>query len=138
MLKGIDTSAIAYITALSPTAISAAGSSNAIDLSKYTHATLVVSTGSTAAATINVDVVRSSASNGTFHNFGASVPATILGQRYVRSFTLGSSDVWYKAFYTATGAGSPVMDVLFVAAGVREAVIDQPSGTTSYSVINSA
>ncbi len=138
MLKGIDTSAIAYITALSPTAISAAGSGNAIDLSKYTQATLVVSSGSTGAGTLNFDVLRSSASDGTFHNFGASISAVLLGQRYVRSFTVGSSDVWYKVFYTALGAASPVMDAMFAAAGVREAPIDQPSGTTSHSVINSA
>lgn len=138
MLKGIDTSAIAYITALSPTAISAAGSSNAFDLSKYTHATLVVTTGSTAAATINVDMVRSSASNGTFHNFGASVSAAVLGGLHVRSFALSSSDTFYKAYYTATGAGSPSMGVVLIAGGAREAVIDQPSGTTSYSVVNSA
>ena len=66
MLKGLGTSEIKYITALSPTAISAAGSSNAIDLSKFTHGTLIVSAGSTAAATINLDLLRSGTSNGTF------------------------------------------------------------------------
>ena len=61
MLKGLDSSAIKYITALSSTAISAAGSTNAIDLSKFTQATLIVSTGSTGAAAITVNAVRSSA-----------------------------------------------------------------------------
>lgn len=138
MLKGIDTSAIAYITQLAPVAINAAACGTAVDLSKYTHATLVVSTGSTGAAALNVNVLRSSASNGTFHNFGASLAATIASQRYVRSFTLGSSDVWYKAYYDHTGGGSPAMDIMFVASGGREAPIDQPTGTTSYSVINEA
>ena len=138
MLKGIDTSAIAYITALSPTAISAAGSTNPVDLSKYTHATVVVSAGSTGAGVLTFDVLRSSASNGTFHNFGASIPAPILGLRSVRSFTLGSSDVWYQVYNTALGGGSPVIDIMFVAQGVRSAEITQPSGTSSFSVINSA
>lgn len=138
MLKGIDTSAIAYITALSPTAISAAGSTNPVDLSNYTHATLVVSAGSTGAGVVTADVVRSSASDGTFHNFGASVPGPILGLRHIRSFTLGSSDVWYRVYYTATGAGSPTMDMMLVAAGVRGAPINQPTGASSFSVINSA
>jgi hypothetical protein len=138
MLKGIDTSALAFITQLYPEATSAATCATAVDLSKYTHATLVVSVASTAAAFIDVDVLRSSASGGTFHNFGASISARIKNQRYVRSFILGSSDVWYKAYYTQLGAGSPAVDISFVAAGVREAPIDQPSGTTSYSVINSA
>lgn len=138
MLKGLDTSTVKYYTALSPTAISAAGSTNAIDLSKSTFATLIVTTGSTAAATINVDVLRSSASNGTFHNFGASIPATILGTTYVRSFVTSSSDVWYKTYYTAAGAGSPSMGFVIAAQGQREAPVDQDSSTTSFSVINSA
>ena len=138
MLKGLDSSAIKYITALSPTAISAAGSTNAIDLSKFTQATLIVSTGSTGAAAITVNAVRSSASNGTFHGFGASVNAAVLGGLHTRSFTVGSSDVWYKAFYTATGAGSPAMVAFFAADGARDVPVDQDSATTSYSVINSA
>lgn len=138
MLKGLDTSSIQYIQALSPTAISAAGSTNAVDLSKFTHGTLLVSTGSTAAATITADVLRSSASNGTFHNFGASVSAAVLGSLHGRSFTLGSSDVWYKLYYTATGSGSPVMSFVLKAAGARDVPVDQDSNTTSYSVINSA
>ena len=138
MLKGLDTSAIKYVTALSSTAISAAGSSDAFDFSKFTHGTIVVSTGSDGAAAITVDVLRSSASNGTFHNFGASLVANTLGQLYVRSFTLGSSDVWYKTYRTALGGGSPAMVELFVLQGARDAPIDNESTTTSYSVINSA
>lgn len=137
MLKGIDTSAIKYIQALSPTAISAAGSTNAVDLSNFTHATLLFTTGSTAAATITVNAVRASASNGTFHNFGASVQGAVLGKTHVRSWTVGGSEGWYKLHYTAAGAGSPVCAAYIVAAGTREAPVDQDSNTTSYGVVNS-
>jgi hypothetical protein len=141
MLKGIDTSAIKYITALSPTAISAAGCTNPVDLSGATFATVIMDTGSTAAAAITADVLRSSASNGTFHNFGASLPAPLLGMKHVRSFVTGSSDVWYRVFYQATGAASPSMAISFAVAGQREVPIDQNSSapsTSSFSVINSA
>lgn len=137
MLKGIDTSAIKYIQALSATALTAAGSTNAIDLSNFTHATLVFQSGSTGAATITADMVRASASNGTFHNFGASVSAGVAGKTHVRSWVVGGSEGWYKVYYTQTGSGSPTGNALIVAAGTREAVIDQDTNTTSYSVINS-
>jgi len=138
MLKGLDTSAIKYVSAQQGTATSSAGSSGASDFSAFTFATLIVSTGSTAAATVTVDVLRSSASNGTFHNFGASVSTNVLGALKVRSFVLGSSDVWYKTYHTVTGAGSPGMVEIIALAGTREAPVDQETDTTSYSVINSA
>jgi hypothetical protein len=90
---------------------------------------------------VTFDVLRSSASNGTFHNFGASIPAPLLGMKHVRSFVLGSSDVWYQTFYQAAGAGSPAIVVTYALAGTREAPIDQNStapSTSSFSVINSA
>ena len=138
MLKGLDTSAIKYVTAQPSTAISSAGSTGASDFSAFTHGTLIVSTGSTGAATVTVDVLRSSASNGTFHNFGASISAAVLGSLHVRSFTLGSSDVWYKTYHTATGGGSPAMVEIIALAGAREAPVDQETDTTTYSVVNSA
>lgn len=138
MLKGQDTSAIKYITALSPTAISAAGSTNPVDLSKHTFATLIVSTGSTAAATITAEVQRSGTSNGTFQPTGASISTAVLGELHVRSFVVAASPVWYRVYYTATGAGSPVMDMVLAAQGTRAAPVDQDSNTTSYSVIANA
>ena len=136
MQKGQDTSAIKYISALSPTAISAAASSDPYDLGNYTFATLLVTTGSTGAATITADVQRSATSNGTFQPFGASINAGVLGGFHARSFVVASSAHFYKVYYTAVGGGSPVMGVVLAAAGVREAPIDQDSGTTSYSVIS--
>lgn len=138
MLKGLDTSAIQYISALSPTAISAAGSTLASNLGNHTFATLLVSTGSTGAAVITAEVQRSATSNGTFQPTGASVNAAILGGLHARSLVLASSAVWYKIYYTATGAGSPVMSVVLAAQGTREAPVDQDPRTTSYSVIANA
>lgn len=138
MLKGLDSSAIKYITALSPTAATGAGSTNAVDLSKFTFATLVVSTGSTGAANVEAHAVRSATSNGTFNGFGASINAAIAGQLYARSFVVGGSGGWYKVYYTHLGAGSPVMAMFLAAAGARDVPADQDSNTTSYSVINSA
>lgn len=136
MLKGLGTSEIKYYTALSSTAISAAGSSNAVDLSKFTHGTLIVSTGSTGAATITVDVMRSGTSNGTFQSFGASVSASVLGHLEVRAFTIGTSAVWHKTYRTATGGGSPAMVEVIAAAGARSTPINNEDSTRSYSVIN--
>lgn len=138
MLKGLDGSTIKYYTALSPTAISAAGSTNPIDLSKATFATMIVDTGSTAAGTINVSVLRSGTSNGTFNTNGASVAASVLGNKYVRSFTLNSSAVWHRCYYTATGAGSPSMNITIAAQGQREAPVDQATDVTVYSTATSA
>ena len=138
MLKGIDTSAVKYYNVLSASEILEGGSGTAIDLSKFTHATLVFSCGSTAAVVMTGDMLRSSASNGTFHNFGASISAAITNSLHVRSFTLGSSDVWYKLYHTQTGNGSPACAAVIVAQGARVAPVDQATLVTSYSVINEA
>ena len=138
MLKGIDTSAIKYFNFLSASEILEGGSGTAYDLSKFTHGTLLFSCGSTAAGVLTGDVLRSSASNGTFHNFGASVSAAIANSLHVRSFTLGSSDVWYKLYHTQTGNGSPAVAAVLVAQGARVAPVNQATLVTSYSVINEA
>lgn len=138
MQKGQDTSAIKYIHALSPTAISAAASTPPVDLGNYTFGTLLFSTGSTAAATLTAAVQRSATSNGTFQPIGASINAPNAGILHARSFVVSSSAFWYKVYYTATGAASPVISIILAGQGVREAPIDQDSLTTSYSVIANA
>ena len=87
---------------------------------------------------ITAAVQRSATSNGTFQPIGASVNAAVLGGLHARSFVVAASPVWYKVHYTATGAGSPSMGIILAGQGVREAPIDQDSGTTSYSVIANA
>lgn len=138
MLKGLDSSAIKYVTAAPASDITAGGSSGASDFSAFTFGTLIVSVGSTAAAVVTVDVLRSSTSGGTFHNFGASITTAIANTLHVRSFALGSSDVFYKTFTTLLGAGSPGVAQIVALSGTREAPVDQETDTTSYSVINSA
>ena len=135
MLKGLDGSAVKYITALSPTAISAAASTAAHDLSNFTFGTVVVSTGSTGAAALVMNVQRSSASNGTFQPFGASVTAGVLGKTQVRSFTVNTSAVWHRVHYTAVGGGSPAISIVLIGSGGREAPIDQDSNTVTYGTI---
>lgn len=137
MLKGIDTSAIKYISALSSIALTDGGSTDAVDLSNFTFATLIVNTGSTALGATTVDMVRSATSNGTFNGFGASVNVVTSGQLHVRPFVLSSSAFWYSAYYTQLNAASPPISITLAVSGTREAPIDQESSTTSYSVINS-
>lgn len=134
-MRPMNTSAVQYIPALSPTQITVGGSTNPLDLSKFTKATLIVSTGSTAAGTIAVNVQRSATSNGTFQPIGASVSAAVLGSTHVRSFVCESSAVWYRLHYTQTGNGSPVMSMIVAAQGARAVPVDQYSGVTSYSTI---
>jgi len=139
MLKGLDTSAIQYIQVLTPVAVSAAGTTTAVDLSKFTHATLILMGGSTGAAAITASVLRAGASNGSFlvAKDAASVNFTVANKTHVRSFGLNSSAVWHKVSYAAV-AGSPIVGILFAVGGTRVAPIDQDSNTTSYSVVGSA
>lgn len=134
MLKGQDTSAIKYVQCIVPAAVTAAASSQAVDLSNYTFGTMLVSGGSVAGA-ITVEVQRSATSNGTFQGTGASVNVNAASTTHVRSFTINSSAVWHRLYYTHT-SGSPVAAMYLIGQGVREAPINQDSSTTSYSVIS--
>jgi hypothetical protein len=135
MLKGLDSSAVLYATALSPALTSSGGSSNPINLSKFTNGTLILTAGSTAAATIAAYVLRSGTSDGTFQDFGASVSAAVLGKTHVRTFPINTSAVWHRVFYTHTGAGSPAVNILLAANGTRSVPINQDSNTTSYGTV---
>lgn len=138
MLKGLDTSAIKYVQGIVPAAISAAASTQAVDLSNFTFGTVLGTAGSTGAAAVAVNVLRSATSNGTFQPIGCSITLSIASKTQVRSFTANSSAVWYRLHYTAAGAGSPILALYLIGQGVREAPIDQDSNTTSYSVIANA
>ena len=138
MLKGLDTSAVKYINALVPAAISAAGTTTAVDLSDFTYGTVLGTAGSTGAAAITVNVQRSGTSNGTFASIGCSMVLNVKDKTKVRSFTANSSAVWYKLAYTALGGGSPIVALYLIGQGARKAPITQDSNTTSYSVISNA
>lgn len=135
MLKGLDTSAIKFVQALSPTAVTSLACSNPIDFSNFTAGTVILNAGSTAAVTVSLYVLRSATSNGTFQGTGASMAAAVLGKTHVRSFGANSSAVWYQIYRTHVGAGSPVCSITVLCQGAREMPIDQDSNTTSYSVI---
>lgn len=138
MLKGLDTSAVKYISQLVPAAVTAAASTTAVDLSDFTFATLLGTAGSTADGAIAVNVQRSATSNGTFQPIGCSINLNVANKTKVRSFTMNSSCVWYKLHYTQTGNGSPITALYLIGQGSRKAPINQHDDTTSYSVISNA
>lgn len=139
MQKGQDTSAIKYIQSLPQTATSTASNSETVeDFGNYTFGTVLVSTGSTAAAVITINVQRSATSDGSFSSFGASAVASVLGQLYVRSFVISSSAHFYRTQWTHLGAGSPSIGIILAAQGVRSAPIVQQANTTTYGVVANA
>jgi hypothetical protein len=129
--RGLDGSAIKYISALSPVNLSVGGSSGAFDLSDYQHGTVVFNCVS---ADGTVKVMRSSTSNGTFGEFGCSVPGDASGVS-VRSFSLNTSNVWHKVNYSNENAGSMLSSVTIVAQGARNVPINQDTNTTVYSFV---
>jgi hypothetical protein len=136
MLKGLDSSAVQYIEALSPGLHGLTGSTTAYDLSKATFCTVLVTAGCISSS-FTVNVERSATSNGTYATFGASFPALTAGsESVVRSFVVGGSQPWYRASYIPA-AGSATAAILFVAQGQREVPIDQDASFTSYSVVAS-
>lgn len=125
-------SEVKYIQGLSPVAIAAAGSGAAFNAGAYTNATMLVSANS---ADLTVNLQRSSTSNGTFANWGASVPGTASGLS-VRSFVLNSSNVWYKVAYDNNNAGSVIPSIVIALQGAeRTPIPTQDTSTTVYSTV---
>lgn len=131
MGRGLSGSEVAYITALSPTAIGAAGSSDPFDLSNFTWGTVKVTCDS---ANLVVNVARSATSNGTFAQIGASLQS-VASKTVVRSFTMDSSAVWYLVSYDNGNAGSITPDITLIAQGARRTPIEQDSNTSVISSV---
>lgn len=129
--RGLNGSAIQYISALSPTTFAAAGSTNAFQLQDVKHLTVGVFANS-ADAVVNVE--RSATSNGTFAQVGLSIQSQASGL-VVRSMPLNSSATWYKASYDNGNAGSVTATIMFVGQGMRNVPINQDSNTTVLSDI---
>lgn len=129
--RGLDGSAIKYISAVSPVNLSVGGSSAPFDLSDYQHGTVVLHCVS---ADGTAKVMRSATSNGTFGEFGASVPGNASGLS-VRSFSLGTSNVWHKINYSNEDAGSMLFSVEVIAQGARNVPITQDTNTDVYSFV---
>jgi hypothetical protein len=133
-------STVRIINALSPVAIAAAGSSNAVNLAGYEQAMLILSVGSApTGAGFLVSVQRSATSNGTFSPFGASLPGQNTNNKVVtRSFAVNSSATWHKVFYDNSNLGSAIVNVEILAHVARtEPVVSQESNVSVYSDITS-
>lgn len=131
-MQGFNASANQFVTAFSAGAFAFDGSTNASNFAGYEFATMIVVGGSMSSAN-NIRMVRSGTSNGTFGDFGASLPnQNTACATAIRSFSLDSSAQWYKVFY-ANGGGSTNMAVLVHLQGarVRPANVIGNVGTTT-------
>jgi hypothetical protein len=127
--RGKSGSQIKYIQSLSPTAISSPGSGTAYNLNDFQWFTVMVNADS-ADAVVNVE--RSSASNGTFEQFGASIQ-TEASKLVVRSFR-GSSLNWYKFSYDNNNSGSVNLAINVACdEGRYNPVLSQDANTTVLS-----
>lgn len=130
----LNGSAVQYISALSPTVVAAAGSTNAYDLSKGRRLTVKVHADSD---DLVVNVERASASNGNFAQTGLSLTSNASGMS-VRSMPLQSSDVWYRASYDNGDAGSITAVIEFEVQGQYFSPITQDANTVSFSDVTGA
>lgn len=122
-------SEVKYIQALSGVSLADPGSSTAFDAAGFSFATMLVASDS---ADFTANLQRSGTSNGTFGNWGASVPGTASGLS-VRSFVLTGSPTWYSVAYDQNGAGSSVSTIIVALQGAYHTPINQDSSTTVYS-----
>lgn len=128
--SNLNGSANAFVLALSPTTINAAAAStDPFDFSDFTHLTAVVHSNS---GGTTFSLVRSATSDGTFSEFGASIPIAASGIS-VRTVVAQSSAVWYSVAYgQLTVSATPT--ILLIGQGSRKIPIgSQLSGTTVYS-----
>lgn len=123
--KGLNGSQIYYAAALSPTAVAAAGSSNAFDLSTGGYLTVKLHADS---KDLTVEVERSTASDGTFGKTGLSLTSVASGIR-VRSMPLESSAVWHRVSYDNNNAGSVTAAIEFEVQEQRVTPITQAAST---------
>jgi hypothetical protein len=132
--RGLDGSAIQYISALSPVNLSVGGSSAPFDLSEFQQGTVLLHCVS---ADGTAHVLRSATSDGTFGAFGCSVPGDASGLS-VRSFGVNTSNIWHKIQYSNEDAGSMLTSIILVAQGARFVPITKPTNTTVYSYVAAA
>ena len=132
----VNTSQVKIVRGLSPIALAAAGSGTAIDATGYEWGMLLAIGGSTPTGTgLVLGVERSATSNGTFAQFGASIPHGNTNNTVTsRSFAIDTSAVWHKISYDNNNLGSAITGVaLLLFSGRNEPVPTQATGTTGYS-----
>ena len=128
-------SALKWIGLASPVALNAAGSGNAVNTQGFEWGTLFVLAGSTNVTTQTIHLQRSATSDGTFAEFGASIPNLVDASAtlHVRSFALSSSAPWLRLIRTFTGATSSTAAVGLLLGGSRKFPVDQQSNTCPFS-----
>lgn len=124
-------SEVKYVQGLSPVALGAAGSGTAFDAAGFSFGTLLVSCNS---ANFTVNLQRSTTSNGTFGNWGASLTG-VASKLAVRSFVLTGSPTWYKVAYDNNGAGSVTPFIGIVLQGAYQTPVNQESTTNVFSTV---
>jgi hypothetical protein len=123
--RGLNGSAVQYVTMLSPVALATPGSTTAYDLREATHGTVVVTANS---ADLAVHVQRSGTSDGTFQGFGASLQS-VASKTAVRSFAMNSSAIFYRVAYTNANLGSIISTIHLLTQGNRTVPVTQLTGT---------
>lgn len=136
--RGLDGSGLQVFTLLSSNDFDGAGCSNPVDLSAYQQATLIVNAGSIETAAEFV-MQRSATSDGTFAQFGASIPFSTGSYVAMRSFGANTSAFWHRLYYT-NGTGSATVGAILLAQGARFVPVNQPTndGASVYSFVAAA
>ena len=131
----LNASVLKFVGLASPAAKNTTGSGDAVDATGFEWATLWVHCGSTNVVTQTYSLQRSATSNGTFADFGASIPNLVDASAtlHVRSFALNSSAVWLRSAYTLTGATSATYSAGLILSGARLVPVDQQSNTCAFS-----
>ena len=129
--RGLTGSAVRYTLALSANDFDAAACSLPIDFSQFQMGTLIVNLGSVNSG-FEAVVQRSSTSDGTFAQFGASIGVSTGSQLLVRSFGTNTSNIWHRV-YTTNGTGSATAGIVFAAQGARLVPVTQSADVTVHS-----
>jgi len=128
--RGLSASQVKYATGLSYLAVAAAGSGGPSNFANYGFGTVLVVANS---ADLTVNVERSTASNGTFGQFGASLTSVASGIA-ARSFKMGSPN-WLKVSYDNTNLGSINTVIVLAMQEARKTPVDQEDNVTVYSTV---
>lgn len=125
-------SELGFTVALSPTAVSAAGSTNASPLgNQFNFLTLGV-WSSSADAVVNLE--KSGASDAGFAQAGLSIQAQA-SKLVMRSIQLTGSGQYYRLSYDNNNAGSATLFMFLVGDGARRTPIEQDGDTAVLSTI---
>lgn len=127
--RGLSGSAVKYFTALSPFNVEGAGSTGVVDAANFQSVTAIVASASD---DLVVNLERSSASDGTFAQFGASIPGNASGVS-VRTIFLQSSATWLKASYSMEPNASAISSIVLLLQGARRIPVAQDANTNVYS-----